>query len=82
MRGSCYIRELLGRLAFLKENLVYSLVSRSCLWSAGACTPQMSHLLWVEVLRWTWKLTGILLDLHEDSVAMLLFLLTLLSLGS
>lgn len=52
------------------------------LWSAGACAPQLSHLLWVEVLGWTWKLTGILLDLCENSVAMLLFLLTLLSLGS
>lgn len=32
---------------------------------------------WVELLGWMWKLTGTSLDLHEDSVVMLLFLLTL-----
>ena len=53
-------------------------------WSAGLvpCAPHMPHLLWVEHLGWTWKLADTSLDLPEDSVAMLLFLLTLLSLGS
>lgn len=51
-------------------------------WSVGACVPPMPRLIWVELWGWTWKLTGTSLDLHEDAVAMLLFLLTLLSLGS
>ena len=48
------------------------------------CAPCIPHLLhlWAELLGWVWKLTCISLDLHEDSVASLLFMLTLLSLSS
>lgn len=67
---------LLSRLTFSKEEeLVCCVVGRFVLCWDFVHPPCLASL--GGALGWTWKLTGTSLDLHEDSVVRLLFLLTL-----